>query len=245
MLRMKLLGGAQFMHDDAPLAGFISAKSQALLCYLAVTRRAQRRDTLCGLLWAEKPDADAKLSLRVALSNLHRLLAPNLIINRETAIFNAQSEYWLDVEAFEAPIPGLAGTMPPRAVEKLREQVELYSGDFLAGFYVRDAPGFEEWTLGPRARYRRLALEAIYLLAAQYSAQHEYSLAIDYTARLLELEPWQEEAHLRMMQLLNDIGQHGAALAQYETCRLMLATEFNLAPSEAMRLLAARIRAAR
>ncbi len=245
MWRMTLLGGLQFDLDDTTLTGFISAKAQALLCYLAVTRRAQRRDTLCGLLWGDKPDADARLSLRVALSNLRQLLAPYLIIGREAAAFNRQSEYWLDVEILQSQVQSQGGALSAQELAQLRETEKLYRGDFLEGFFVRDAPAFEEWAQGQRARYRHLALQAIYRLAAYYGAQREYGLALDYTSRLVTLEPWQEEAHRLMMQLLSDSGQPSAALAQYETCRRMLAEEFGLQPSDETRALYQLIRTAR
>lgn len=245
MLKIALLGGVEFENAGGPVKGFISAKAQALLCYLAVTRRPQRRDVLCGLLWAEKSDADARLSLRVALSNLHRLVPPHLAIARDAVEFNRESPYWLDLQSLESPVETRGDDPAPGTLEALREKAALYRGDFLAGFHVRDAPEFEEWTLGVRERYRRIALDALYRLAAHHSARREHEPAIAYTARLLELEPWQEEAHRQMMRLLGETGQISAALAQYETCRRVLREEFGLAPSAETEALRARLLAAR
>ena len=50
--------------------------------------------------------------------------------------------------------------------------------------------------------------------------------------RQVELEPWREEAHQRVMRLLAFGGQRGAALAQYETCRRRLAEELGVEPGE-------------
>ena len=42
----------------------------------------------------------------------------------------------------------------------------LYRGDFLAGFFVRNSPSFEEWALVVRQRLHQQVLEALDQLAA-------------------------------------------------------------------------------
>src|SRR5262249_39787608 len=51
-----------------------------------------------------------------------------------------------------------------------------------------------------------------------------------------------EEAHLQAMRLLSRTGQRSAALAQYETCRRVLAEELALEPSRETTALYERIR---
>ena len=68
-------------------------------------------------------------------------------------------------------------------------------------------------------------------------------VAIDYTTRLLELEPWQEEGHRQMMLLLAVTGQRSAALAQYAACRRILLEELHVDPMPETNALLARIRA--
>jgi DNA-binding SARP family transcriptional activator len=154
-LRLSLLGGLEITQGGIPVTGFVSSKAQALLCYLAVTRRPHLRPALAGLLWGDMPEADAKANLRQALANLRRLLAPHLSITRQAVAFNRDSPYWLDVERFEVQAGGASAGA---GIEGLREAVDLYRGDFLEGFYARQAPAFEEWALAQRARLRELAL---------------------------------------------------------------------------------------
>jgi hypothetical protein len=101
-LQLSLLGQLQISQDGKPVAGFVSAKGQALLCYLAVTGLPHTREHLAGLLWGERSDQEAKSNLRQALTNLRKLFGPYLIITRDTVEFNRASPYWLDVELFEA-----------------------------------------------------------------------------------------------------------------------------------------------
>jgi predicted ATPase/DNA-binding SARP family transcriptional activator len=236
-LRFALLGQVHITRDREPLTDFISTKAQALLCYLAVTGRTHQRPALAGLLWGEMPEKQAKASLRVALSNLRKLTGSHLRITRYSIAFDREQPYWLDVEALQL---GVEHGDP----ELLRQAIGLYQGDFLAGFYVREALAFEEWTLGQRERLRALALRALDRLVTQHMACGEYQTAIDYASRLLALEPWLEKAHRQMMLLLARTGQHSAALNQYQTCRRLLAQELGIEPTPETNALYERIKAA-
>ena len=239
-LHIRLFGGLYVGQEDVPLTGFVSNKVTALLAYLVVTGRAHQRDTLAALLWGEMTDADAKNNLRQALSNLRKVIDPHLIITRETVEWNPAVPYSLDVQQFTQQLqPGREATTA------LQKAAELYRGDFLAGFVVRDAPEFEEWMLAQRARFRELALHALHNVTQAYLEQGQYDQAIDYATQLLSLDPWRENAHRQLMLALARSGQHTAALQQYETCRRLLADELGVEPSAATIALAGRIRDAR
>jgi len=236
-LRLILLGKPQIMRDGVPVTGFVYNKALALLAYLAVTKRPHSRESLAGLLWGEMPDAAAKANLRKILSVLREIAAPNLEIGRQAVAFNRDSNYWLDTEVFELKLENLTATsitpaeMQDRDVKLLDDAVQLYQGDFLEGFYVHDAPAFEEWVLPERERLQRKMQQALYQLAAHYTARGQYARGIDYTSRLLALEPWHEEVHQQMMRLLALSGQRSAALNQFEVCRRLLADELGVEPN--------------
>jgi DNA-binding SARP family transcriptional activator len=240
-LHLVLLGNVEMRRDGVPVTGFRSAKAQALLCYLAVTGRPHTRPALAGLLWSDMPEDRARMNLRQALTNLRRLLRPYLDITRHEVGFNPNGAYWLDVERFEALA---AGASPECDAERLREAVELYRGDFLEGFYVRNAPEFEDWALARRTRLRELAMGALHRLAVHFTQQGEpgHAAGIDYVTRLLALEPWREGGHRDLMRLQARRGQRGAALAQYETCRRVLAEELGVEPGPETTALYERIR---
>jgi predicted ATPase/DNA-binding SARP family transcriptional activator len=227
-LELSLLGTVAITLDGKRVEEQVPIKSQALLFYLAVTGGQHSRERLAGLLWGDKPETSAKANLRKSLSALRQLFGDALIITRQTVALNRDSPYWLDVEALES---ALAEDKPASEnLQPLREAVDLYRGEFLEGFFVRQAVEFEEWVMSERERMRQLAIQALGRLSVACTARGEYVAGIDYTKRLLTLEPWQEEAHRQLMSLLARSGQHSAALAQYETCRRILAEELGIEP---------------
>ena len=237
-LHMTLLGGLSLTWGGEPVGRFISSKSPALLCYLAYTGQPHTRAALTGLLWSDSPEAQAKASLRQVLSDLRSRLAAYLLIEGNTVAFNGAAPYWLDVTEFNrhlrtaAPADASAETvLSDSQAAALQAAADLYRGDFLAGFFVPSAPGFEEWVTGEQEWLRQAVLQALHRLILHYTQRGAYLLGINAAQRLLTLEPWQEEAHRQLMRLLALSGQRGAALAQYETCRRVLAKELGVGPT--------------
>ena len=233
-LQIRLFGGLGVALDNVPIKNFYSIKSPALVAYLAVTRRAPTRDALAALFWGEMSDADARTNLRQCLANLRKLLEPYLLITRDTVEFNFDAPYVLDLEQFETKLH--AGN--------LSEAVALYQGDFLDGVFVREAPEFEEWSIGQRARLRELSLQALHTLTQQHAARGEHARGIDYAMRLLALDPWREETHRELMRMLARSGQRSVALQQYNACKRVLVEGMGVEPSAETTALYERIRAA-
>jgi adenylate cyclase len=245
-LKLTLLGKPCVIQDGGPLTGLVYKKSLALLGYLAVTGRAHSREALAGLLWGRSPEANARASLRKVLADLRRKVPSHLAVTRQEIAFDRKSPYWLDVEAFDRrtvkAIGRRDGPLSDKDVDALAQAIDLYQGDFAEGFYVHQAPAFEEWVLLERERLRLSALRALHVLAGHHAAQGAYAQAITYTGRLLALEPAQEEAQRQMMALLALDGDREAALRQYQTCRRVLAQELGVEPQEETTALYERIR---
>lgn len=239
-LELALLGYPELQQAGQPLARLRSAKAYALLYYLAVTRRAQPRTVLAGLFWGDVDEYYARRNLNRTLSDLNQAVGDHLIVERQSLAFAHHQPYWLDVELLEA-----AGKQAPTAqtLAALAAVADRYRGDFLEGFYVQDAPEFEQWVLTERTRLRACALQLHHTLAEFHADQGELSQAMTYARRILQLEPWREEAHRQLILWLAQSGQRSAALAQYELCRQALHSELDVEPTAATLELVAQIRA--
>lgn len=221
VLSLSLLGPLQLRLGAEPVPGLISAKAQALLCYLAVTGRPHSRQALAGLLWGDLPEADARRNLRGEVLKLRQDLAPYLRVSHHTLAFNPDSPHRLDVATFKTAVPPLASPF------SLQQAITLYRGDFLEDFHLRQAAPFEAWVMGQRAELRELMLGALQRITAVLPPEE----AIPHARRWLSLEPSDEAAHRQLMRLLALSGQRSAALAQYDQCRALLQAELGLDPS--------------
>lgn len=236
-LQIRLFGVPEIRLNDQPVEGFVTRKALALFIYLATNRRLHARDKLASLFWGDSSEQQAKNNLRRVLPNLRQLVGSHLVIDRQAVLFDEHQPFVSDVDVLRTALAGLPATLPlgqegvpgvdPSHLEKA---LALYQGDFLDGFYVDDAPAFEEWATLQREELRELARRGLTLLTAYYLAHNNERAVLSATQRLLQLDPWSETAHYQQMLRLARNGQRLDALTQYENYRAALGAEFHLPP---------------
>jgi DNA-binding SARP family transcriptional activator len=213
----------QITIDDEPLIGLDSGKAQALLCYLAVNGRSHSRHALANLLWGELPESDARRNLRGVLLKLRQQLEPYLQISHQAVALNPEAPVWLDTAVFNQTIHANA-----RQVTDWQTAVQLYRGEFLQEFYIRQAPEFDNWLQAQRSWLHNQAINAHQDGASILLAQGSYAEGIRVARRLLVLEPTREASHRLLMELLASTGQRTAALQQFEQCQQLLTAELGV-----------------
>jgi predicted ATPase/DNA-binding SARP family transcriptional activator len=249
-LTLNLLGPLQVTRGGLPVV-FAYDKVPALLAYLAAeAERAHPRETLAELFWPDRPGTVSRHSLSQALTVLRRVLdGPEyLAITRDSVQFNLTGDSRLDLAEFNKLLQACDRHGHPKqepceeCAERLEQAAALYRGDFLAQFSLADSAGFENWVSIQREGLGRRVLQALAQLANHYEAQNELERALAAVQRQLALAAWDEPAHRQAMQLLALNGQRGAALAQYQRCREILAAELGVEPEAATEALHARIK---
>jgi len=192
----------------------------ALLAYLAVEAPGtlQRRDTLAALFWPESPQEAARHSLRTLLHLLRKTL-PGVIVTRghEEVGVDAARLYCDAVELERAAAAG-----------RHEEALELYRGEFLAGFHLRDAPEFAAWADGVRARLAERAVEAASRLARGAPGE---AAAVAWARRAVELSRGGEPQVRLLMEALSAAGDAAGALREYEALARTLREEYGVRPS--------------
>lgn len=221
-LQFRVMGSPEIRLDQRPLTvDLISLKGQALLIYLAVTRRAHMRTALAGLLWGDLSEENARANLRYTLSKLRKHLPATTLITTRYSV--ALENFWLEIEE---QADGREGSL-----DALPAWLHPYRGDFLEAFYLSNTPEYETWVVGVRERLRQTAVS---LLTARIEAALRARTArpgIEAARQLLLIDPLHESAHRHLMLFLAVDGQQSAALAQYNTCRSLFEEELNIVPS--------------
>ncbi len=256
-LTLSLLGPLHATLDSQPVTTFKYDKVRALLAYLAVEAdRPHEREALLGLLWPDLPEDAARNNLRQTLLTLREALGdrtaqpPFVLASRATIQLNPHSDYWLDVAAFTGLLAESRGHRHASAAgcsacaRRLQRALELYRGPFLSEFFLPDSEAFEEWALLRREQLHRQMLDALAQLVAHYERRGAYATALEYAHRQLAADPWREESHRDVMRLQMLSGQRGAALAQFERCRQLLAETLGVEPDAETTALYQQIRSA-
>jgi DNA-binding SARP family transcriptional activator/predicted ATPase len=242
-LKLRLFGPPQ-VELDGMVVTLSTRKAMALLAYLAVSGRSCSRDALAALLWPESNSSRARGSLRKALSALNSEVGGEwLAFTGDTVTFQQSPHVLLDVAQFNNHLATYrahahrTGALCTECTSALAAAVSLYSDDFLAGFSLPDSPDFDEWQRLQEERLRMELASALEQLVEYHAGSHAWEEAVRYGQRWVALDPLDEVAQRRLMQLFAWAGRRTAALRQYDTLLRVLQQELGAPPAaETLRL---------
>jgi DNA-binding SARP family transcriptional activator len=234
-LHIHLFGGFLLERGGLALPPIASRAGRSLFAYLAMQPdRPIQRDLLAGTFWPDLPDSRARRRLSHTLWQIQDVVntptAAHLDATTDTLAFKASTPYWLDVEdfnrSFSTPPPDPKDKLHFESFEasRLRECVELYRGDFLAGY-------FDDWVLVEQDLYRQRYLSALRRLVNATKASGAYDEALAFARRLTHHDQLNEEAYREVMRLSFLLGRTNEAIEQYERCRSVLEEELGTSPS--------------
>lgn len=242
MLTLQLFGllSASWCNtDNAPHRIILSGRPGSLLAFLALSRgQFFNRSDLMMTLWGDRSDSGNIGSFNTTLWRLRRAVGkPPVGASGGQSIIACSmhgavgmpedADCVLDVERFEKLVlPPLAKPIERLSsldIEQLREGINFYKDDLLAGFS-------EEWALRHRERQRRHYLNSLGRLMQVSSLARDYASAITYAQSILDRDMLREDVHRELMRLLLANGQRALALRQFERCRDALRVELAVPP---------------
>lgn len=158
--RIDLLGGLAVVRDGQAVTLPPSRKTRALLAFLVLTRRPQRRERLCEMFW-ELPD-DPRGALRWSLSKLRSIVRLDcLVADRERVAFE-HGEVVVDLVALRDRFERGEGPWP---LDELRAAVVALRQPLLAGLDLPNQGAFQGWLTAEREDAARLHRQLVSRLA--------------------------------------------------------------------------------
>ncbi|MBE7555542.1 MAG: tetratricopeptide repeat protein [Anaerolineales bacterium] len=237
-LKLYLFGPPRVEMDNAPL-DLQRRKALAMLAYLAATGQPHSRDALATLFWPDLDQQRARAYFRRDLAALNTGLPGNwLSVDRETVELNREAGLWVDTAQFQRVLIACqrhdhpAESVCADCLPLLAEAAALYTGDFLAGFTLRDSPEFDDWQFFQTESLRQELASALERLVQGLHAQGKAEAAIPHARRWVALDPLHEPAQRQLIQVYDQAGQPAAALRQYEEYVRLLEEELGLPPEE-------------
>ncbi len=232
-LELAFLGPPRLTSGGNPVT-VDTRKAVALLALLVMSEAPRTREALTALLWPEHDRAHARAALRRTLSTLKKGVGERVLaIDREVLSIAAEADLWLDTTAFRAAPSRCGGEdLDSACLEALEAAVELYRGDFLTGFTLRDSAPFDSWQWEQGAALRRELASYLERLVVGYQRHGNLPAATLHARSWLELDPLHEAARRTLMQLLAWSGQRSEALQHYRDCVRILEQELGVSPLE-------------
>ncbi|MCB2068484.1 MAG: hypothetical protein KDF67_01960, partial [Ottowia sp.] len=212
-LQLTLLGELGLRREGGAIPLPASRKTRALLAFLALNPKPQRRDSLCELLWQDTDDSRA--ALRWSLSKLRALLGDALASDRDS-IELRRADLAIDLDEAHALL-GSHGDADPQRLRQLEAGLDA---GYLPGIDCSGSAGFELWLESERAALRVLhgrLLEQLQKLSGDDPAR-----AIHYARKRVGIDATSQPACLALLTLLlRHEGQQQARQA-FEQCRQRL-----------------------
>ncbi len=165
----------------------------ALLAVIASAAGASvARDRLVGLLWADRDERTARHLLADSLYVLRRTLGDAAIVATADSVRLSPDLVWTDVAEFRRALDD----------ERWSDAVALYRGDFLDGFYVRNAVDFDQWAASERGRLNALATRAASARVGALESAGRIAEAVVAAERALDVAPYDEAIFRDLIRLL-------------------------------------------
>lgn len=209
--------------DSLQLGG---PKQRALLALLLVDAgRAVSTDRLIDALWGEQPPRTAGTSLQNFVSQLRKLLGPDLLVTKPPGYLLRVDPLQVDVNRVHALIGEARAAPQDERAAKLRDALALWRGPPLEEF------AFEAFAEGEIARLEELRLT---VLEERIEADIEEGRAGDVVGELEALvgeHPLRERFRGQLMLALYNCGRQAEALEVFQEGRRVLVEELGIDPS--------------
>ena len=226
VLRLNVLGPPEVLHNGSRLP-FALRKAQALLLYLAVEGGMHPRGKLAALLWPDSEPADARKTLRNAITLLRHLLTDadsppsqhsHLLVEQDLLGLNPQAPLELDLDIVQQAYHQIQrlSTIPSEEqraalVAQVQQALSLVRGPFLDGFWLREETSFDQWVQQQQQQWQVRLHLLFERLSSWQEAGGELEPARVTLTRWLALDPLSEEASRRLMRVHLAQGDASAA----------------------------------
>ena len=235
-LRLRTFGTVSIEAEGGLLSGRCTQRRRlALLALLAAARdRGISRDKLLAYLWPERDTEHGRHALSQALYAIRQELGDAAVTAGLDDLRLDSAVVTSDVAEFEVAL----------AAGRLEEAVGLYTGPFLDGFFVPDAPEFERWAEGERQRLAAAHAASLESLGRAATARGDHAGAIGFWRRRAANDLLDPRIALHLMRALADDGDRAAAIRHARVHAALLQQELEVGPNVAVQALADELRAA-
>lgn len=208
------------------------ARERALLVYLAMgVGRSFQRDTLVGLLWDRRGSGERRHGLSQLLYSLrHRYPLLELVRTRDTVRLEGGVS---SIDALELLAAIEAGDVETAC--------ELFGGQFLEGFYIEAASGFEEWRESMTRTLNGAGSRALRARLAHADAEGHWWIVERTANQLLELDPYDEQVHAVRIRSIAADGDHARVLREIDRAVDLFRRDLGQLPGADLRELIRRI----
>lgn len=194
-------------------------KAEALLYYL-ILNGSTPREKLETLLWSDRDRDAAGNNLRNALYLLRKALPEDVVVSDRQQVSLRMGLLSVDLEEL--------GHLDDLS----RESWQDLCGEFLHGFEVPESEEYSSWLVTRRQEISEKILSGLKDRCASAFEEQDMEEREQCLRKILELDPYDEDSCLELMEILTGKGNLSTALKFYENFKKRLQADLGILPSE-------------
>jgi DNA-binding SARP family transcriptional activator len=232
-MRFRILGPLEVVADGGTPVPLPQLRQRALLAVLLLrVGEVVSADRLLEDLWGEHPPRTAREALQNAVSQLRKIVGPDLLVTRAPGYSLTVAPEQIDLGVFELlTAQARAVGDPAMRAEKFRAGLSLWRGPALADV------AFEPFAAIELPRLNDLRLSAQHDLVDAELALGRLAELVPEVESLVAEHPFDERLRCRLALALYRTGRQAAALDACREARRALVDELGLDPTEELRTL--------
>jgi DNA-binding response OmpR family regulator len=200
-----------------------------------------KRSDVLYLLWPDLDLVEAERHLTAILASVRTTFRSDLphhdiILDSGGALtFNVDADVWVDFHEFESQV-----RMAQDAQE--RGDIDIALGLFLSALalykedFLRENL-YEDWPSERREQLREMWISSMFRVAAICADRYEYADSVRLMKKVLEIDPYRENAYQALMLYLSRAGRRGEAIQLYRYAERLFAQHLAAQPAPSTRML--------
>ncbi|WP_417670310.1 BTAD domain-containing putative transcriptional regulator [Roseibium sp.] len=232
-----MIDGFSLQDDQKNLLPIVNRKACGILAYLALNRNhKETRERLVGLLWSDRPEKQARASLRQCLKQLR----DTFDLAHYQGFQTGHLEVTLNPDTVSTDLNRIVDELANNLVSKRLLELINIPDRILYGLETLDE-SFAAWLHVVRQNWNNAIVRELQRILREVSIPAE---TVQSAAEaLLGIDPTHEEAHRCAIRYNADHGNTAAALKQYNDLWELLDREYDMEPEPETQSLIARIKA--
>lgn len=237
MLNIYFLGKSRFEYDGIEFGDKLGNKTIALICLLVLNeKRYLSREKIIGYLWPDSNAEAAKYNLRYNLWLIKKNIEPDkngqqfLCVDNDCCSINKDYEFKCDIFDILNFKPSSSDT-----INRMLKLKQLFRGDLLEGCYFNKCDELNELIIFERINFEQRKVKVLKRLVELYENENNYDSCIEIINEILEIEPYDEEMVLKILDIYIKCGKQVAAITYYNNFSNLLAGSLGISPSYELR----------
>jgi DNA-binding SARP family transcriptional activator len=214
IISVKMLGNPIVMYNSNKVT-FPYKKAEALFYYVCINKHVRREEAI-NIFWADTDEKTGRKNLRDAIYKIKSSTCDRIFSPSKTDIeFSDNVKIKIDLDNLD--------TSNAR---------NLYSGDFLLNFSVKNCLDFENWMIEKRDYFKDIYIQSIFEKVNELVSIGDYVNIQKYSAILIQNDPYNEKTLRYLMKIFALSEDYNTSVKLYYDMCSVLKHDLGIEPEQ-------------